>query len=658
MPVDQPPSVETVMVRAINLPPAAGDAAFSILHLSPQDLGASPRLDEVLETAPGVSTFRRTSSLGANPTTQGLSLRAIAGSGASRALVTLDGVPQNDPFGGWVIWTGLPPETIDSVDIVRGAGAGPYGAGALTGVVALDARSSAPGGIIGDVAMGGLGQVRGAAVASTTIGGARLLVSGSSESSNGWVPVRGDIRGPADTDLTLRDASGSGQLQVDIGRALLSARVASFNEDRGAGTKGALSKDSGGQASLTLSAQPTAEDFGWRLQGWLSTSNLTNDSVSVSADRSTATPADDQYATPATGYGFSAALRRSTPTTSWEVGLDLRGARGESKELFQFQNGAFTHDRVAGGETFTGGVYAEASHTTGGWLVTGGVRVDDWQTFDGKRIETVIATGQTTLDQHPADRGGVLPTARLGLRRNFADGLYWRAAAYAGFRQPTLNELYRPFRVGNNNTLANPDLKPERLYGVETGLGADWRGGAADVTVFYNRLEDAVTNVTIASTPTAITFERENAGSVNAAGIEAEGRQRLDAGVSLEGAVAYTHARVDGGQAAPRLTGLRPAQTPEVTATSGVVWTSQGRLSVRCDLRYESGRFDDDLNTLRIAPGVSLNARADWRLVGRAHLFVRIDNLADAPIQTGQTTPGVKTYDAPRAVLVGLSVGL
>jgi hypothetical protein len=115
---------------------------------------------------------------------------------------------------------------------------------------------------------------------------------------------------------------------------------------------------------------------------------------------------------------------------------------------------------------------------------------------------------------------------------------------------------------------------------------------------------------------------------------------------------------VNGGQAAPQLTGLRPAQTPEVTATSGVVWTSRGRLSLRCDVRYESLRFDDDLNTLRIAPGVSLNARADWRLVGRAKMFIRVDNLADAPFQTGQTTPGVKTYDAPRAVLVGLSVGL
>src|SRR5579872_323081 len=138
MPADQPaPPPAVVEVRAARLPPAAGDAAFSIVRIDRATMAASARLDEALSAAPGVSLFRRTSSLGANPTTQGVSLRGIAGSGASRALVTLDGVPQNDPFGGWVIWSGLPPETIASAAVVRGAGSGPYGAGALTGVVAL-----------------------------------------------------------------------------------------------------------------------------------------------------------------------------------------------------------------------------------------------------------------------------------------------------------------------------------------------------------------------------------------------------------------------------------------------------------------------------------------------------------------------------------------
>src|SRR3954464_14260036 len=141
-----PPTVEVVVVYPPRLAPLGGEAAFSAVQIGPEILKTTPRLDEALKRAPGVSLFRRTSSLAANPTTQGLSLRGIAPSGAGRALVTLDGAPQNDPFGGWVIWTSLPPEGLDGATVVRGAGSGPYGAGALTGVIALQERS-APAGI-------------------------------------------------------------------------------------------------------------------------------------------------------------------------------------------------------------------------------------------------------------------------------------------------------------------------------------------------------------------------------------------------------------------------------------------------------------------------------------------------------------------------------
>ena len=102
---DGPGELEDVIVTAARLPPAAGDAAFSVIRLDGALLDRATRLDEALATVPAVSLFRRTSSLGANPTTQGISLRAIAPSGAGRTLVTLDGVPLNDPFGGWVIWS-------------------------------------------------------------------------------------------------------------------------------------------------------------------------------------------------------------------------------------------------------------------------------------------------------------------------------------------------------------------------------------------------------------------------------------------------------------------------------------------------------------------------------------------------------------------------
>src|SRR5471030_2453850 len=184
MPVDQPTNVAPVVVQTARLPPAAGDPAFSIVVIDPKILQISDRLDDALAAAPGFSLFRRTSSLGANPTTQGVSLRGIAPSGAGRALVTLDGVPQNDPFGGWVIWSSLPPEDISAAQIVRGAGAGPYGAGALTGVIALD-EARGDGLVAADASLASLSGRRAAASGGASLGPVALFASASDEDSDG-----------------------------------------------------------------------------------------------------------------------------------------------------------------------------------------------------------------------------------------------------------------------------------------------------------------------------------------------------------------------------------------------------------------------------------------------------------------------------------------
>ncbi len=230
-----------------------------------------------------MSLFRRTSSAAANPTTQGISLRSIAGSGAGRALVTLDGVPQNDPFGGWVIWTALPTEAIEGASVVRGAGAGPYGAGALTGVVTLD-ELSRPGSLSVDAEGGGLGDRRGALATAQSVGSGEVFLSASGEHSDGWTPVRYGA-GAADDRLSLSDWNVAARAQIPVGRALLAVRASAFQEDRQAGLVGAYSTATGKSASVTLAAQPTEDQLGYRLQAWVRGSGLQNTSVAVAAGR-------------------------------------------------------------------------------------------------------------------------------------------------------------------------------------------------------------------------------------------------------------------------------------------------------------------------------------------------------------------------------------
>jgi outer membrane receptor protein involved in Fe transport len=660
---DQPPAVEAVVVNAARLPTSLADAAFSISNVDPNALKTLPRLDDVIKTSPGVSLFRRGSSAGANPTTQGVSLRSIAPSGAGRALVTLDGVPQNDPFGNWVIWTSLPAEAIQGVAIVRGAGAGPYGSGALTGVVALDERSRVPGGLSIDGSASDLGARRGALAASTAMGKVQLFGAGSAEQGDHWIPVR-ERRGKADTPLTVNDWNASGKAVADLGFAALSGHVGAYREARNSGLLNTRSSSQGQDGSLTLAAQPDATHLGWKLQAWARKSDLYNASASVAADRSSTTPANAQYATPATGWGANAAVRKTGDWGSLEVGADLRKAAGEESELSTFLAGAFTKKRVAGGATQQAGLYGEGAWRAGRWLVTGGARVDQWQSTNGHRIESAIASGAVTLNPVIANRSGTLPTGRAGVRFDAGGGFYVRAAGYEGFRAPSLNELYRPFRVGNNITEANEALIPEKLIGGEAAVGNDQGAFTWSATVFANQLKDPITNVTLGQGPGTfpragtvpaggLFIQRRNAGRINATGLEADARWRPAPKLSLRLAGDYTDAKVDGESAAPQLTGKRPAQTPRLTVTGGGDWELLRDVTLSADVRYEGARFEDDQNTLTLRAGATVDTRVDWRITKDWGVYIAAENLTDTALETGQTADRVKSYDEPRVIRFG-----
>src|SRR5687767_5857826 len=129
--------VPPVVVTDTRVEQGLGDAPGSVSVVGGEQVqeSASRTVDDLLRQVPGFSLFRRSSSLVGHPTTQGVSLRGIGPSGTSRALVLVDGVPVNDPFGGWVYWSRLPRLGIEQIEIVRGGGSSAWGNYALGGVV-------------------------------------------------------------------------------------------------------------------------------------------------------------------------------------------------------------------------------------------------------------------------------------------------------------------------------------------------------------------------------------------------------------------------------------------------------------------------------------------------------------------------------------------
>ncbi|MBS0275479.1 MAG: TonB-dependent receptor [Proteobacteria bacterium] len=658
-------AVETVVVTSARLPQPVGNAAFSNTPLTADQLASSGRLDDALEQVPGLSLFRRSNSINANATTQGISLRSIAPSGAGRTAVLLDGVPINDPFGGWVIWGALPYEDIGGADVVRGAGAGPYGAGALTGTILLTERDTTNGIAIADASYGSRGTLRAGASGGIQDGDFDLFASAAGERSNGWIPIRPPRRGAADNHLWLDSGEASVRAQQRLGGGvMLSARAEYYDDARGGGVRGVESEAKGWIGSVTLSRPNEGDHLGWRVQGWFIGSGFMNTSASVPtfpAPRSIATPANDQYATPALGIGGNAALIGSSGHFRWEAGGDVRVNSGESREFYFFNGTDFADKRRSGGRETIGGLYGEGAYDDGLWLLTLGLRADYWATAQGHLVQQVRATNAVLLDNDFKGRSGTVPTARFGARRAIFGDQYLRVAAYEGFRVPTLNELYRPFRAGNNNTQANSGLKPERLYGAEIGWGGAIGSDVTwNLTGFWNRLHDAIANVTIASSPGGVTFQRRNAGDIEALGLEGDTAWRLNDALSLRAAFSITDARVHENPSAippgqPSLTGNRPAQAPPVTITGGATWLPFDKLKLDANLHWESARFEDDQNTMRLGSAFVLDLKASYLLTEALSAFVAMDNAANANIATAQAADGTISYGQPRMYEVGLT---
>ena len=103
IPSSEPSQIPETVVIAPPLPaPFFGSDPTRETALSGDLLRTNPAatLDNALRQQPGFRLFRRTDSIGAHPTTQGVSLGNVGPNGASRTTVLQDGIPINDPFGG------------------------------------------------------------------------------------------------------------------------------------------------------------------------------------------------------------------------------------------------------------------------------------------------------------------------------------------------------------------------------------------------------------------------------------------------------------------------------------------------------------------------------------------------------------------------------
>jgi len=657
-----PPPPPAIVITGKALAEPRSERVYTVERIGSRQIEQAPshELDELLKDVPGVQLFRRSDARSGHPTSQGVTLRALGGNASSRALLVLDGVPQSDPFGGWVNWPAYDPASLADIRVVRGGGSVANGPGALAGTIEMTSRAdSGMGGEIGAgsreslEARGHIGIAAGAGIAS---------LSGRFERGDGFIPVTSDTRGPADERAPYHEWSGRGRWVAPLGTATeLQASLSGFHDWRTRGTEFSTDRTNGADASVRLVGKGPWQ---WSAQAYWQWRNLSSSTASLSARRATATRVLLQDSVPSNGIGGSAEVRPPMPEgIELRLGADSRRTDGETRELANFVAGDPTRRRRAGGETWTSGAFAEMSADLGRVTISAGARLDRWQVSDGHLFEQTIATGGVLRDDHFATRDGWLPTARGGLLAPIGNRVSLRSAAYLGWRMPTLNELFRPFRAGLDATAANPELDPERLAGAEAGLEFERGPLRLSLTGFVNRLGHAIANVTLGSGPGTfpqvgfvasggIFRQRQNVDAVNVRGVEASagwtrGPWAVRAGAS------FSHARMDAGGAAAALDGLRPAQTPKFAATVVASW-QQGAKGAELVLSRVGPQHEDDLNTRTLKGATTLDAFASWPIGRRLQVIVRAENLTNALVMAGIGGDGAIERATPRTLWIGL----
>jgi outer membrane receptor protein involved in Fe transport len=623
---------EAVTVTATRTATRLADTASRVIVIGGRDLQstAAPALDDALRQVPGFSLFRRSDSRVANPTAQGASLRGVGASGASRSLVLLDGVPLNDSFGGWVYWSREPRVAVDRVEVMEGGASDLYGSSALGGVIQAIERSDAPA-IAVEASGGSLGTGSLSAYAAARKGAWSFRGSGEAFASDGYVLVASDQRGAVDTAAGGSHIAGAFTVQRRLSPgATIFARASALGESRANGTPLQVNDTDWRQASIGADASGGAGAFSAR--AWYGSQVYHQAFSAVSADRATEALTRLQRV-PAENAGASFQWSRAIGSrNALLAGVDARWVDGRSDET-PFVRGLPAAAVSAGGHDRTLAFFASDRVALGDRTVaTVGARVDRWS--GGEHGATALSPRASVL---------VRLSRRVGLT----------AAGYGAFRSPTLNELYRSFRVGNVVTQANASLTVERLKGGEAGLVwslPDERMRIRAVA-FASWIEDPIANVTLRTTPQLVMRERENLGSTRSHGLELDAEAPLGPWVRLTAGYALVDATVRTFPASPEIEGKRLPQVPRHQATLALAFRRPGLFDLGVEGRATSSQFEDDQNQLPLAGYVTFDGRIARRL-GRVTLFAVVENMGGRRYAAGLTpTP---TLGPPRSFRAGL----
>jgi outer membrane receptor protein involved in Fe transport len=611
---------ETVTVTPTRSAKRLGEVPVSANIVEKETIRQSPAVvaDDVLRQIPTFSLFRRSSSLSSHPTAQGVSLRGIGPSGVSRTLVLVDGVPFNDPFGGWVYWTRVPMESVDRIELIDGSSSSLYGNYGMGGVINIIPARAGRRTLEFKTQYGNHNSPKADIFASDVYGKLGVAVEGSAFDTDGFPIVTASERGIIDNNAQVKFGNFNAKVDYQANeRVNVFFRGGYFKEDRVNGKVGEVNDTKWTSLAGGVRVRmPDQSDLQATVFGDDSTFHSTFLAVTAPsatvASRSIVRLATDQNV-PTTGVGTMIQWSRAIGQKNFfSTGFDWRHVDGDSLEdTYIATPGApvipptapatISLQRNSGGTQDSLGFFLQDVVSFNNVVVTLSARVDSWQNHDGHILETTVATGQPSAGNRPTlqDRDDTVVSPRAAVLYRLNDRVsVWGDLGW-GFRAPTLNELYRQFSVGLVRTLANENLGPERLFGGEAGVRLELtRNSSIRSTWYDNGVKNPVSNVTIGTN----LQQRQNLGRTRIRGWQNDLEFRVNSSLRLTGGYLFNDAKVTEFEANPALVGLYLPQVPKHRGSVGVSYSNPRYVTVAATGMFFGRQFDDDLNQ-RTKPG-------------------------------------------------------
>ena len=644
-PAPPPPTAPTqslqahdqVIVTANRSSVPIGETAKTTYTLDFNQLHEYPAvtLDEALRQHAGFELFRRSSYRVQNPTSAGISLRGLGSTAVSRTLVLEDGVPLNDPFGGWIHWSEFPQQTVQSVTLVTGGGSDLYGSSALGGVIDVTPASAAPSrfGISGMGGAQGTSDVTASATRSSHLLDA--LVAGESLRTDGYVVTDPALAGAVDIPANVVSQS----YHTELGRR-------DFKAERIFFTGNVLDESRSNGTPLQTNATrlwrylggfdpPDTDRVSSRLRLFGSNEGYRQSFSSIASTRATENLTRLQRVR---SQELGATADGTLHFSQFAVvgGVDARDIRARDDETPISKGLPNGLAAVTARQRFIGG-FGEILGQHKGWSGTASLRVDRASNLDIVQTAATLTTRTVTA---PPNRTEIVLSPRVGLVRSLGSHADLHASGFRAFREPSMNELYRTGQVGSQITLANASLLSERATGWEIGSQvASTRRVLVTLhaTYFWTEINRPVSAVLVSQTATTITNIRENLGQIRSQGIELSADIHPIHAISATVGYQYANAIVTKFSAKPTLVGNWIPEVPRQSFTAQVHATKKrlGELTVAA--RAGGSAYDDASNQFQLNGFFSLDISGHRSLGPHLDASFLIQNLTDQRPQVART---------------------